>query len=299
LVNMKRKRLEGLEEGNECLSIEFQKLKVKWEIMIKEKTESTGSLSPGMSSIKIRTLYEVVFSHHASHDVKVHAVYARLYAGLDLRTVGKAFGKSEATISRWVDQYDKEKERGLQKVHGDHHRVIHDHHKIWIENYVRKRPFSYLNEIQKAFKFSFHEVSISTIYRILVERGITKKVIEAHAMEIQTEDIFRFKLEMDKIFPFLHCQLLFLDEMSCDNRSMNRSKGWFKQSVPPVWNEFHPRSDKISILSYVACDRLIETDQVEGTFTWLLFFASVHSFIQKGFIEPYLGKKSVWILDDA
>jgi hypothetical protein len=68
--------------------------------MIKEKTKSTGSLSPGMSFIKIRMLYEVVFSHHAFYDVKVHAVYARLYTGLDLRTVGKAFGKSETMISR-------------------------------------------------------------------------------------------------------------------------------------------------------------------------------------------------------
>jgi hypothetical protein len=75
--------------------------------------------------------------------------------------------------------------------------------------------------------------------------------------------------------------------MSCDNKSMNQSKGWFKQGVPPVWNKSHPRSDKISILSYIACDGLIETDQVKGTFTRLLFFASIRLFIQKGFVKPY------------
>jgi hypothetical protein len=44
-------------------------------------------------------LYKVVFFHHAFH-VKVYVVYARLYAGLDLRIVGKAFDKFEVTISR-------------------------------------------------------------------------------------------------------------------------------------------------------------------------------------------------------
>jgi transposase len=249
---------------------------------------------------RARVLADVVFGGHTSYDVKIHFIYTHLFVGLPLSECARNFGKPESTCSDWVKKFREKKEGGLmRKEGGNSHRKIFEHHKVWIERYVKKRPLSYLNEIQKAFKFSFFSLSTTTVFRILVERGITNRVIENRALEIQEEDIIRFVLEVNGLAPILDQQIVFLDEASLDNRGMVRKRGWFKRGEIPIARGSNGRTERISILSFIGVSGLLDTDSVDATFTRIEFFNSIVSFLDKGIVEPYPGKNSLWIMDGA
>ena len=92
-------------------------------------------------------------------DVKMHAVYARLFIGLSLKDVAKFFGKSESTISKWVSKYQKDGLDGLVRKSSEAsvqaHCLILEHHLQWIKEFVLANPLSYLSEIQGAFQKLF------------------------------------------------------------------------------------------------------------------------------------------------
>ena len=66
-----------------------------------EEESGNGALYP-LRVKRGKDMMSFIFGRHASLDVKMHAVYARLFIGLSLKDVTKTFGKSESTISKWV-----------------------------------------------------------------------------------------------------------------------------------------------------------------------------------------------------
>lgn len=258
-----------------------------------------NQLSAALKS-QANSLPSIIFGCHATYEVKIHVIYAYIYVGLRLKDVARTFGKPVSTISNWVQRFREEKEEGLlRKEIGNQHRKIFSHHRKWIEDYVFLNPLSYLHEIKKAFEFAFFDISISSIFRILVDCGITHRIIENRALEIQEEDIGRFVLEINSLAPILPQQLLFLDEMSIDNKGMLRKRGWFPKNTMPIWRASGTRSDRISVLSFLGYCGILDTDSVDGTFTRKKFFQSISKFIQSGRVEPYPGYFSLWIMDGA
>jgi transposase len=241
-----------------------------------------------------RDLLQVVFHGHAHFEVKMHAVYARIYVGLKFRDIAKAYGKSKSTICNWVKDFRKNGE--VQRKKGP--RKIYKEHRQWLVDYVHRFPLAYLSEIHQAFVTAYFPIGISTIFGVLTDAGITKKVLEKRAIEIQENELIRFTLEVNDLSP-LPSQLLFLDEMSCDNRSMLRKRGWFHRRSKPIVHLSYRRTDRISILSFLGCDGLVETVMADGTFTRQLFFNSIRALIRKGVVQPYPGRYSVWIMDSA
>src|SRR5690606_1311597 len=125
-------------------------------------------------------------------------------------------------------------------------------------------PLSYLREIQRAFQLRFFRVACSTVFNALFKLKITRRVLERRALEIQEKEIIRFTLEIDS-FHFMQYQLLFLDEMSTDNRSMIRRYGRFKKGERPVYHGKFVRTPRISILSFLGVNGLVDTYLTEGT----------------------------------
>jgi hypothetical protein len=177
---------------------------------------------------------------------------------------------------------------------------LYSHHREWIIYFVLKKdPLSYLIEIKREFEKVFHfDVSVSTISRILKEEKITKKVLERRAMEIRADEIYRYSNEINIICP-IPGQLLFLDEMSTDSRSMLRKKGWFLRNMRPFFRGIFHRSSRISILAFLGVDGLVECYETEGTFDRQRFVSCVRSLLKTGKIQKYPGKHSVWVMDGA
>eukprot|EP00733_Pompholyxophrys_punicea_P001360 Pompholyxophrys_punicea_v1_NODE_649_length_1527_cov_7.620245.p1 type:complete len:359 gc:universal NODE_649_length_1527_cov_7.620245:1284-208(-) len=252
-----------------------------------------------------KRLYEVVFGGHSTAEVKYHAVYMIEYLNVPQKTVAHFFAKSESTISRWVAQYH-ENDGNLERRNNTTEKrflILSPAHHHWILEFVKKNPLSYLAEIKQAFKEYFRlNVSCSSIFRILKENGYTKKVIEQIAKEISFDDVVRFSRDINSLNDgngVLLNQLLFLDEFSTDNRSMLRQKGWFLHGRRPVMKTLFQRGKRLSCLTYLGVDGIVDNYHTEGTFNRQLFFECCKSVLNSGKVERFPGKHSVWVLDGA
>jgi hypothetical protein len=108
-----------------------------------------------------------------------------------------------------------------------------DQHRRWITDLVHRQPLLFAHEIARRFPKHFYEIiSISSVLRIMYEANLCKKVVERRALQVTHEDIARFVSEIELIRPRYH-QLVFLDEMGVDNKSMIRRRGWFLRGAPP------------------------------------------------------------------
>eukprot|EP00734_Pompholyxophrys_sp_LG126_P000474 Pompholyxophrys_sp_v1_NODE_211_length_1152_cov_1.803099.p1 type:complete len:242 gc:universal NODE_211_length_1152_cov_1.803099:105-830(+) len=223
------------------------------------------------------SLHETIFQQQATETVKLHAVYAVIYLGLPQSEVSRIFCKNASTICRWV-----------ARLSGKHWRKFDQMQKNWILNFVKRDALAFLHEIQKAFySHYFFRISCSSIWRILEENNFSKKVLEQRAMEISFLEISRFTEEINSVRP-LYEQLIFLDEMSTDNRAMLRKRGWFLRNTKPIF-----------ILSFLGVNGILETFKTEDTFDRKLFFEKCKQLLDSGKVQVYPGRNSVWLLDGA
>ena len=91
------------------------------------------------------------------------------------------------------------------------------------------------------------------------------KVVERRAKEIKLTDINRYTREVNEILP-LHEQLLFLDEVSFDNRDMLPTKGWFVKGGNPYYRGHFQRTSRMSFLSFTSVHGIVENFHTDGTF---------------------------------
>ncbi|OWZ22652.1 hypothetical protein PHMEG_0002596, partial [Phytophthora megakarya] len=63
----------------------------------------------------------------------------------------------------------------------------------WLCSYFEDSPLSYLDEAQATFEDTHHiTISIFSVWRLIHECGLTRKVLERKAMHIKEADVFRF-----------------------------------------------------------------------------------------------------------
>ena len=169
----------------------------------------------------------------------------------------------------------------------------------WLLNEYINDPLMYLDEARN--KFVQHwgtSISISLVWRILVDGGFTRKVIERRAIEVKDSDIVRFAYELNSL-TWSPDNLLFLDEVSFDNRGMLRKRGYsVKGSKVLIRGEFI-RKPRVSLLCFINANGLVESFMTEGTFNRLKFFGYIKELVNSGMIQQYPGKNLVWILDGA
>lgn len=162
---------------------------------------------------------------HASTEVKNYALYGYYHLGLKRSELANIYKKDRTTISNWIDRYE---------LHGSVDRKttvrpptkFDEEKKNWLLNLYTQNPVLFFDEAKQNFEEKFGiTISPSYICKILHDNQMTWKTLEVRAIQIRDSEIERFFYELHAIDWTYH-NLVFLGEVSLDNRGLLRRKGY-------------------------------------------------------------------------
>ncbi|GMF40627.1 unnamed protein product [Phytophthora fragariaefolia] len=229
----------------------------------------------------------------------IHYLYGFYCLGYSRVELSIIYNKAVRTIGNWINTYE---ETGtFQHTPSGHDNTFTAAHRQWLCNLYSKHPLAYLDEAQDAFQ-SAHQISISksTVWRLLHECGLTRKVLERRAMHIKEADVFRFVEELSLINR-CHANLVFLDEVSFDNRGMIRKRGYSLKGLTIAIRGDFQRKPRVSVLTFIGVTGVIDSNDTVGSFDRVEFVkcCSDFAYSTRGNVHQYPGSNSVWILDGA
>lgn len=116
--------------------------------------------------------------------------------------------------------------------------------------------------------------------------------------QVRESDILRFARELASI-NWCKANIVFLDEVSFDNRGMLRRAGYGKRGKPLLFKGEYTRMPRVSLLVFITVFGVASSFITQGTFSRHKFFDSCKQFAESGLVNPYPGRASVWIMDGA
>lgn len=243
-------------------------------------------------------IYNNVLNTRASINTKYHFLYTFYMMGYTKQECSEIYGKSITTLNLWIRQY----QRNGCMTKTDRIKTFRkfDHSKRrWLVELYMDKPTLFLDEAKKAFEEHFGStISISYISRILHAEGMSWKEIERRAIQVKMSEVAFFTREMSSVTWELH-QLMFIDEVSIDNRGLLRSRGYGFVGEKIVYRGEFTRKARVSLLCSLGQTGLVESYNTEGTFDREKFFNFMKKLADSDKIEAYPGRNSVWILDGA
>lgn len=251
-----------------------------------------------MAERKINFVVEQVHGRHASENTKYHAIYGYYVMKKTVGELATLYGKHASTIYKWIHEF--EEKGSFSHPSYDRSKKFGEKEVEWLRRlYVNTDPTFYLDEAQHRFQQHFSmEISKSTICRVLQKIGFSRKVMEKRAIQIKNTEIEFYCSELQSLDWDLF-NILFLDEVSFDNRDMGRSMGYSPIGERIIARGNHVRQTRISLLCFMGVGGLLETFSTDGTFTRKIFFEACREFALSGRVNQYPGKNSIWILDGA
>lgn len=239
-----------------------------------------------------------ISSAQVSQDVILHCLYGRFFLHMSIKKLAVVYHKHRNTISNWIQRYNSNRLFTERQIHRNN-RKFHDCHRDWIVNLYNSNPLLYLEEAKERFESEFNiQISTSTISLILHQKGYSYKTIERRAIQIRVDCIVKFEEEISCL-PWLHSNLVFLDEVSFDNRCMLRNKGYAIRGKKLIHRGEFRRRPRESLLCFLGESGIFETFSTEGTFNRLKFFEACKKVALGGKVQEYPGRLSIWILDGA
>ncbi|KAH9187788.1 hypothetical protein AeNC1_010235, partial [Aphanomyces euteiches] len=197
---------------------------------------------------------ESAISQHASTNTVMHCLYGYYFLGIKRPQLAVLYGKSEQTISNWVHKY--EQTGGYVRKSFAPERTFTTCEKEWLIGHFKRHPLSFLDEAKYAFTAHFNKfISISTIWKVIHDSGLTWKVVERRAIQIHQQDVCRFVVELDSIL-WSQRNVVFLDEVSFDNRGMLRRRGYAMKGEKVVVRGELGRQASGVIVVFLECRRL-------------------------------------------
>lgn len=246
------------------------------------------------------TILNIINSTQASENTKFHCLFAHFYLGISVNTLAYIYHKSKSTIYNWINQWDEIK--SLARRSGDRqYRKFNEEKRGFILEVYQHFPTSFLDEVRDKFiqKFGMN-ISSSTIWRVIDDAGLTRKVIERRAIEISTTDIIRFFNDLLALPQgWIYENLVFLDEVGFDNRDMLRKYGYALKGQRIYYRGESTRKQRCSLLCFLGVDGLLECNMTDGTFDRFKFLECCRNLALSGSVYQYPGRNSVWILDGA
>ena len=217
------------------------------------------SIQPCFNDILAQTTMETstsllvsnILTTHASSNTKLHCLYGFYFLGLTVSNLMVIYKKSNRTIRNWIERWEEYKtaERLDANVNP---RKYNEEKKIFILDCYKKCPCSFLDEVRDNFIKQYRmNISTQTIWRIITNAGLTRKVIERRAIEISVRDIIRFCKDLESLPLKWTCyNLLFLDEVGFDNRDMFRKRGYAIKGQRIVYRGEFRRKERCSLLCF-------------------------------------------------
>ncbi|XP_065090135.1 uncharacterized protein LOC135711267 [Ochlerotatus camptorhynchus] len=240
-----------------------------------------------------------VENKRASTNTKYHCLYGYYFFGLTRARLAIVYRKSKTTISGWITSYE---ENGLLSSKQREHvfRKFSTRQRQWILDLYHQNPILYLEECRDLFYQRFQiKISGSSICRILHAEGLTWKALERKAIQIKEHEILRYCSELSS-FDWDTYQLVFLDEVSLDNRSILRNRGYGIKGKRLVFRGEFVRHPRASFLCFLGLHGVLDCFETEGTLTRKIFFECCREFaLKNNKVLQYPGKNSVWIMDGA
>ncbi|XP_038112199.1 uncharacterized protein LOC119767516 [Culex quinquefasciatus] len=239
-----------------------------------------------------------VLHKHASPNTILHCIYGFYYLKLSKTQLAKIYCKHPSTISNWIEKYD-ENELCSRKEREQVYIKFSPSERSYLIDLYKSCPVLLLDEAKQRFQLKFgKQISITTINRILHAEGYSWKVLERRAVQLRTQDVCRYHAELSVLMWDIH-NLVFLDEFAVDNRGILRTKGYAPIGERIVFRGEFTRRPRVSMLSFLGVNGLLESFSVEGTFTRVKFFECVRAFATSGRVMQHPGVYSIWILDGA
>lgn len=241
---------------------------------------------------------QAVFRRQASANTKYHALYGFFFLGFTKLQLAKIYGKTSVTIGNWIREY---KSSGMmtRKERKRIYLQFNNEKRQCIIKLFRNEPTLFLDEAKHKYEQTFQSpISISSISRILHAEGYTWKAIERRAIQVKEAQICFFVNELCSFNWNLH-NLVFLDEISIDNRGMLRTRGYAKVGEKLIYRGEFNRKARVSLLCFLGQNGMLETFKTDGTFTRSRFFDCCRKFANSGQVFRHPGVNSVWVLDGA
>ena len=243
------------------------------------------------------SIRHAVFHEHASECTKYHSLYCYFFLHKTRAEISYIFGKSPLTISNWIQRY--ETEGCIERHQHDTELMFSKEMKEWLLKEYSTNPLMYLDEARQKFIQNWGvSISVSSVWRILFSGGFSRKVVERRAIEVKASDIVRFTNEINSL-DWTPDNLLFLDEVSFDNRGMIRKRGYSIKGTKVLIRGEFVRKTRVSLLCFINVDGLVESYMTDGTFNRLKFFDCLRQLVKSGVVQQYPGRNSIWIMDGA
>ncbi|KAJ0394992.1 hypothetical protein P43SY_001263 [Pythium insidiosum] len=228
----------------------------------------------------------------------MHALYGFYYLRVPVDELARLYKKHVNTISNWIKRFETDND--YQRRSSTRSGEMTMEQREWMLGYFKKHPVAFLDEAKAAFESKYTRfISISTVWRMLQQNGLTWKVLERRAINIKVDDIVRFTLEINSI-KWSQMNIQFLDEVSFDNRGMLRSRGYCLKGKKLGFRGEFNRKARVSLLCFISVDGIVEAFHTDGTFDRAKFIEGCRTHAHSGkSVRQYPGRGSVWILDGA
>src|SRR5262249_22565335 len=159
-------------------------------------------------------IIENVKQKHAHSNTIYHCLYSHNFLDLQKSQLAVIYCKSPSTIATWISTFEKTGSISRSMSEKNLHKKFGHEKKSWLVNLYEKNPILYQEEAASLFNQKFHmSISTSSISLILREAGLSWKVLEQRAIQIQIADVVRFCKDL-ATFPWLLENLVLIDEVS-------------------------------------------------------------------------------------
>ncbi|XP_058813505.1 uncharacterized protein LOC131677624 [Topomyia yanbarensis] len=244
-------------------------------------------------------IIHAVQQQHAVPNTVYHALYAHYYLGMSKKDIATIYGKSLSTIYSWLRKFENE---GVyqRKKRIQIYKKFNAEMRLWLVQLYQEHPLLFLDEAKEKFQKHFQiSISVSSVCFILHEAGLSWKTVERRAIQIREAEIVRFMQELLAI-PWDIYNLVFLDEVSFDNRNMLRRNGYGVVGQKVIYSGEFCRRPRLSFLCFLGSDGILDSFWTDGTFNRTKFFDCAREFaLRNPKVYQYPGFHSVWIMDGA
>jgi len=166
----------------------------------------------------------------------------------------------------------------------------------YIEQLIETYPTYHLDELCWCFERDMEKkFSLPTMWRALQGLGMSNRKINVCAKE---QDPVKQAAYVMEVAQFQYQQLVFLDEMHVDQKSLNRTRGWSKRGRPLVNRGFYLKGIKYSCIAAMSLNGMLTYQTVQGGYARERFLHFLETFLFP-LMNPWPGADSVLVMDNA